>query len=93
MGVLMYAAMTLAYREFEYDTAKSKLMNIADKLEHWYPKAAASLLEGLEETLIIHDSKFQGCFLRHCAARIPWNQPALLVEVSSVGYPTSGMAR
>ena len=47
-------AMTLAYREFEYDTARSKLMNIVDKLEHRYPKAAASLLEGLEETLTVH---------------------------------------
>jgi transposase-like protein len=53
-------AMTLAYREFEYDTARSKLMNIVDKLEHRYPKAAASLLEGLEETLTVHRLKIPG---------------------------------
>lgn len=53
-------AMTLAYREFEYDTARSKLMNIMDKLEHRYPKAAASLLEGLEETLTLHRLKISG---------------------------------
>ena len=53
-------AMTMAYREFEYNAAKSKLMEIAEKLEHRYPKAAASILEGLEETLTVHRLKVPG---------------------------------
>jgi putative transposase len=53
-------SMTLAYREFGYETAKSKLMDIVGKLEHRYPKAAASLLEGLEETLTVHRLKIPG---------------------------------
>ncbi len=53
-------SMTLAYREFEYETAKSKLMDLVGKLEHRYPKAAASLLEGLEETLTVHRLKVPG---------------------------------
>ncbi len=53
-------SMTLAYREFEYEAAKSKLMDIVGKLEHRYPKAAASLLEGLEETLTVHRLKIPG---------------------------------
>lgn len=53
-------AMTTAYKEFEYDTAKSKLTTIANNLEHRYPKAAASLLEGLEETLTVHRLKLPG---------------------------------
>jgi putative transposase len=53
-------SMTLAYREFEYETAKSKLMDLSGKLEHRYPKASASLLEGLEETLTVHRLKVPG---------------------------------
>jgi putative transposase len=53
-------AMTMAYREFEYDAARIKLMDIADKLEHRYPKATASILEGLEETLTVHRLKVPG---------------------------------
>ncbi len=53
-------AMTVAYKEFEYDTAKKKLMAIANNLEQRYPKAAASLLEGLEETLTVHRLKLPG---------------------------------
>jgi len=53
-------AMTMAYREFEYEAAKDKLMGIANNLEHRYPKAAASLLEGLEETLTVHRLKIPG---------------------------------
>lgn len=52
--------MTMAYREFDYETAKSKLMTIASELEYKYPKAAASLLEGLEETLTVHRLKVPG---------------------------------
>lgn len=53
-------SMTLAYREFEYKAAKSKLMDLAGKLEHRYPKASASLLEGLEETLTVHQLRIPG---------------------------------
>lgn len=47
-------ALTMAYREFDYKTAKDKLQLIASNLEYRYPKAAASLREGLEETLTVH---------------------------------------
>jgi transposase-like protein len=53
-------AMTMAYREFEFDTAKAKLLGIADNLENRYPKAATSLLEGLDETLTVHRLKVPG---------------------------------
>ncbi|HZJ82925.1 MAG TPA: IS256 family transposase [Clostridia bacterium] len=53
-------AMTMAYREFEYEEAKGKLMGIAGNLEHRYPKAASSLMEGLEETLTVHRLKVPG---------------------------------
>ena len=53
-------ALTMAYREFEYEAAKGKLMGIASNLEYRYPKAAASLLEGLEETLTVHRLKIPG---------------------------------
>ena len=50
----------MAYREFDYETAKSKLLSIASDLEYKYPKAAASLMEGLEETLTVHRLKVPG---------------------------------
>lgn len=53
-------AMTMAYREFDYQTAKSKLTTIGANLEHRYLKAAASLLEGLEETLTVNRLKVPG---------------------------------
>ena len=53
-------AMTMAYREFGYEAAKAKLTGIANNLEYRYPKAAASLLEGLEETLTVHRLKIPG---------------------------------
>ena len=53
-------AMTLAYREFEYDKAKAALELLADNLEHRYPSAAASVREGLEETLTVHRLKLPG---------------------------------
>jgi len=46
--------MTLAYREHEYKKAKAKLEFLANRLEYRYPSAAASLREGMEETLTIH---------------------------------------
>ena len=53
-------ALNLAYREFEYEKAKSTLELLADNLEHRYPGAAASLREGLEETLTLHRLKLPG---------------------------------
>ena len=53
-------AMTMAYREFEYEAARNRLMAIAEGLEGRYPKAVASLLEGLEETLTVHRLKVPG---------------------------------
>jgi transposase-like protein len=46
--------MTAAYREYDYMDAKPRLDRIAKNLEHRYPAAAASLREGLEETLTVH---------------------------------------
>jgi putative transposase len=50
----------MAYREFEYAEAKERLLSIAKRLEHRYPKAATSLSEGLEETLTVHRLKIPG---------------------------------
>jgi len=50
----------MAYREFEYTNAKEKLLSVAKSLEHRYPKATASLLEGLEEALTVHRPKVPG---------------------------------
>jgi putative transposase len=47
-------AISRAYLEFDYENAKKELSLIATNLEHRYPKAASSLLEGLEETLTVH---------------------------------------
>ena len=54
------AALSLAYSEFEYEKAKTALELLADNLEHRYPGAAASLREGLEETLTVHRLKLPG---------------------------------
>ena len=53
-------SLTMAYREFDYDAAKEKLLSIARNLEYRYPKAADSLSEGLEETLTVHRLKIPG---------------------------------
>jgi transposase-like protein len=49
-----------AYLEFEYDKALSKLQQIMKKIETCYPSAAASLKEGMEETLTVHRLKLPG---------------------------------
>ena len=82
----------MAYREFGYETAKSKLLDIASDLEYKYPKAAASRLEGLEETLTVHRLRCQGYCVRLCAARTQWNQPTQCAVALSEEYPTSGTA-
>jgi transposase-like protein len=53
-------AISRAYMEFEYDKAKQELMMVLGNLELRYPKAAASLLEGLEETLTVHRLQVPG---------------------------------
>jgi len=53
-------ALSLAYREHEYEKAKAALTLLADNLEFRYPSAAASLREGLDETLTVHRLKLPG---------------------------------
>lgn len=53
-------AISRAYLEFDYDKAKNQLCLIADNLDNRYPDAAASLREGLEETLTVHRLKVPG---------------------------------
>jgi len=53
-------AMTNAYREFDYNEAKTAMMRIHRNLEHRYPQAAESLAEGLEDTLAVHRLKMPG---------------------------------
>jgi len=43
-----------AYLEFDHDEAKRRLDLVAREMEFRYPAAAASLREGLEETLTVH---------------------------------------
>jgi transposase-like protein len=50
-------AISRAYLEFDYETAKRELSLIANNLEYRYPTAANSLREGLEETLTVHRLK------------------------------------
>jgi len=47
-------AISKAYLEFDYEEAFQQLTVLTEKLERRYPSAAASLLEGLEETLTVH---------------------------------------
>lgn len=63
--------LTMAYREFGYDAAKSKLFSIALDLECKYPKAAASLLRELEETLTMHRLKIPGLFRKTLCSMNP----------------------
>lgn len=53
-------AISQAYLEHDYIQALSKLNKIADNLEHRYPNAAASIREGLDETLTVHRLKIPG---------------------------------
>lgn len=47
------AAMREAYKSTRVETAKRLLHNLARTLEHEHPSAAASILEGLDETLTV----------------------------------------
>ena len=60
-----------AYMEFDYDKAKAALELIADNLDHRYPKAAASLREGLDETLTVHRLKIPGTLRQTIATTNP----------------------
>jgi transposase-like protein len=53
-------ALSMAYLEAGFDLARKELMDIAAGLSSRYPKAATSLLEGLEETLTVHRLKVPG---------------------------------
>lgn len=52
--------MNLAYSEFDYNEAKNRLLKLAKELEHKYPSASNSILEGLEETLTLHRLEIPG---------------------------------
>ena len=52
--------MSLAYKEFGFESANADLRILANNLEKRYPKAAASLLEGLDETLTVHRLEVPG---------------------------------
>jgi len=54
------AAISRAYMEFEYGNALRQLKTLADNLDGRYPDAAASIMEGLEETLTVHRLSVQG---------------------------------
>jgi len=62
---------SLAYMEYDYDAALSKLNAIANDLEHRYPDAAASLREGLEETLTVHKLNVPGKLRKTLATTNP----------------------
>jgi transposase-like protein len=47
------ARMRRAWAETDYNRAREQLTRLADELEHTHPGAAASLREGLEETLTV----------------------------------------
>ena len=53
-------AISRAYMEHDYDDAFRQLNQIASNLDNRYPKAAASIREGLEETLTVHRLKITG---------------------------------
>jgi transposase-like protein len=62
---------SLAYQEFDYDIAHKKLKEIADSLDSRYPDAAASLLEGLEETLTVNKLQVPGRLRKTLATTNP----------------------
>ena len=68
--------MTAAYREFDHKEALSRLERIAKRLEYRYPAAAASLREGLDETLTVHRLGVPGLLRQQChqLKDIPWNR-------------------
>ena len=57
-------AMAQAYRSGSEKTAKKRLMNLANTLDRAHPSAAASLREGLDETLTILRFKLPDALVR-----------------------------
>jgi len=53
-------AISQAYLEYDYKQSLDKLNMIANNLQHRYPSAAASMREGLEETLTVHRLEVPG---------------------------------
>ena len=86
--------MNKAYLESEYEKAKHLLERLANQLENRYPKAAASLREGLEETLTVHRLHIPG-LLRQTLSNTNPIESANSVCMSSVrrirNWQKSGM--
>jgi transposase-like protein len=76
-------AISRAYLEFDGEKAMKELKTIASNLENRYPKAAASLLEGLEETLTVHRLKIPGTL------RVTLSNTNALESANSVSMRTS----
>ena len=79
-------AISRAYMEFEYDKALSQLCRIVDNLEHRYPSAAASLQEGLEETLTVHRLKVPGLLRQTLSTNYHRKWPAPLEAQGVAGF-------
>jgi putative transposase len=54
------ARMRRAWADTDYERAREQLTRLADELEHTHPGAAASLREGLEETLTVIRLQIKG---------------------------------
>ncbi len=79
--------LTLAYQEFDEETAMNKLKLLADNLECRYPSAAASLREGLEETLTVHKLKVPGLLRQTLCSTNP------IESANSVARQTTGRVK
>jgi transposase-like protein len=60
-------AMSQAYRQSDPKKAKRQLQNLANRLKNEYPGAAASLLEGLDDTLAVQAFKLPAALERTLA--------------------------
>jgi len=78
---------TLAYLEFDEETAMKKLNLLADNLEYRYPSAAASLREGLEETLTVHRLKVPGLLRQTLCSTNP------IESANSIARQTTGRVK
>jgi putative transposase len=58
------AALNQAYRATNYETALRQLKNLAKKLDATHPSAAASLREGMEETLTVLQLRLTGALCK-----------------------------
>lgn len=64
-------AMSQAYRSSSATTARKLLLNLARSLEKEHPSAAASLREGLDETLTVMDFKLPAVLARSLSTTNP----------------------